>query len=106
MLATLVVLLFGPLGVPIYLILRPRETLAEAYERSLEEEALLQDIEEREVCPGCKRRVEPDFIICPDCHTELKKVCQNCNRLLYLVWSVCPYCGKGYIINDQSINDQ
>lgn len=106
MLATLVVLLFGPLGVPIYLILRPRETLAEAYERSLEEEALLQDIEDREVCPSCKRRVEPDFIICPDCHTELKKVCQNCNRLLYLVWSVCPYCGKGYIINDQSINDQ
>src|SRR4051795_9705818 len=36
-------------GVLIYLFLRPRETLSEAYERSLEEEALLQEIEEKPV---------------------------------------------------------
>jgi len=47
LLAALMVAVFGPLGMFIYLILRPQETLAEAYERSLEEEALLQDIEVR-----------------------------------------------------------
>ncbi|MCA9916173.1 MAG: zinc ribbon domain-containing protein, partial [Anaerolineae bacterium] len=42
--ALLVAVLTVP-GVIIYLLLRPRETLSEAYERSLEEEALLQEIE-------------------------------------------------------------
>ena len=54
-LATLVVALLPGLGLVVYMILRPPETLAEAYERSLEEEALLQEIEERPACPGCSR---------------------------------------------------
>ncbi len=93
LLASLLVLIFGPLGLGLYLILRPRETLAEAYERSLEEEALLQDIEDRQVCPGCKHLTEPDFMICPYCHTRLRKPCPHCGRLLHLRWTVCPYCG-------------
>ena len=44
--AALVAILTLP-GLFIYLLLRPRETLAEAYERSLEEEALLQEIVQR-----------------------------------------------------------
>src|SRR4051794_26733711 len=47
------VVLIPFLGILIYLVLRPRETLSEAYERSLEEEYLLQDIEDAEVCPSC-----------------------------------------------------
>ncbi len=50
-LMALMVALLTILGVLIYLFLRPRETLAEAYERSLEEEALLQEIEELDL-PG------------------------------------------------------
>lgn len=96
-LATLMVLVFFPLfplpGWVLYLILRPRETLAEAYERSLEEEALLQGIEERMACPGCNRRIEEEFMICPTCHTRLKKACPACGRLLHLRWNLCPYCG-------------
>ncbi len=94
LLASLLVLIFGPLGLGLYLILRPRETLAEAYERSLEEEALLQDIEDRQVCPGCKHPIEPDFMVCPYCHTKLRKPCPHCGRLLHLRWTVCPYCGN------------
>ncbi|HLY24999.1 MAG TPA: hypothetical protein VKQ72_01590, partial [Aggregatilineales bacterium] len=45
--ATLMVAILSIFGLIIYLMLRPRETLAEAYERSLEEEALLQGIEEK-----------------------------------------------------------
>ncbi|MCX8026104.1 MAG: hypothetical protein N3A60_12960, partial [Thermanaerothrix sp.] len=56
-LATLVAaVLFLP-GVLIYLILRPSRTLEEEYQRSLEEEALLQTIEETPQCPGCGRKV-------------------------------------------------
>ncbi len=97
LLASLVVLIFGPLGLLIYLILRPQETLSDAYARTLEEEALLQDIsEERPVCPECKHRIEPDFIICPACRTELRKACPNCGRLMLMRWEVCPYCAEPY----------
>jgi len=96
-LATLMVLIFFPLfpfpGLILYMILRPRETLAEIYERSLEEEALLQGIEERLACPGCNRRIEEEFMICPTCHTRLKKACPTCGRLLHLRWNICPFCG-------------
>jgi hypothetical protein len=93
LLATLMVIVFGPLGLMLYFLLRPPVTLAELYERSLEEEALLQDLEERPRCPGCSRQVNEKWIICPDCHTTLKKICPTCQNSLHLTWNVCPFCG-------------
>lgn len=88
----LVLLLFLP-GHWIYLILRPRYTLAELYGRSLEEEALLQELDTHKACPTCKRRVEDDFLICPSCRTQLKEPCRGCGRPLAHAWVACPYCG-------------
>ncbi len=90
--AALVVAVLGVFGLVIYVMLRPTETLAEAYERSLEEEALLQNIEERPICPGCGRAAKDDWQVCPHCHTRLKKPCVNCGELLELAWNLCPYC--------------
>ncbi|MCG3210194.1 MAG: hypothetical protein FOGNACKC_03825 [Anaerolineae bacterium] len=92
LLATLMVAIFGPLGLLLYALLRPPVTLAEEYERSLEEEALLQDLEERPRCPGCSRQVKEEWILCPDCHTTLQNVCDNCGKTLHLAWTICPYC--------------
>jgi hypothetical protein len=92
-LATLVVAILTLPGLIIYIMVRPRETLAEAYDRSLEEEALLQSIEERATCPGCGQRADEEWIMCPYCHTMLKKNCHNCSRTIQLNWTVCPYCG-------------
>jgi len=92
LLATLMVVVFGPLGLLLYLMLRPPVTLAELYERSLEEEALLQDLEERPRCPGCSRQVKEEWILCPDCHTTLKNVCPHCGNSLHLAWTICPFC--------------
>jgi hypothetical protein len=92
MFAALFVALFNVPGLLIYLFLRPRETLAEAYERSLEEEALLQEIEEKPVCPTCGIRSQENWQVCPSCHTRLKKICVSCSRLLDLSWNICPYC--------------
>ncbi len=93
-LAVLLVLLFHLAGLLLYWVLRPAETLAEAYERSLEEEALLQGLEERQACPTCKQQVQPDFTLCPNCQTPLKRRCPACGRPLHLRWEVCPYCGQ------------
>ncbi len=89
--AVLVFLLNIP-GLFIYILLRPRETLSAAYERSLEEEALLQEIEERPSCPGCGQRVQHNWQACPHCHHRLKKACVNCDYLLELPWNICPRC--------------
>jgi hypothetical protein len=91
-LATLLVIALPIIGLVVYLMLRPRETLADAYERSLEQEALLQAIEEPEVCPGCGQRVKSDYLYCPACHTRLKRACPECGRPLHLRWSLCPFC--------------
>lgn len=89
--ALLVAVLTVP-GLLIYLLLRPRETLGESYERSLEEEALLQEIEEKPKCPGCSQRVQDNWQACPHCHTRLKKPCIRCGNMLELSWQLCPYC--------------
>lgn len=92
LLAAAVVLLFNLPGLVIYLILRPPRTLAEVYEQSLEEEALLQSIEEKRVCPGCARQVNEAWRVCPNCRTKLKKTCAHCGQLMDLPWNICPYC--------------
>lgn len=96
-LAALVVAILPFVGIIIYLILRPPETLAEAYERALEEEALLQEIEERPACPGCSRVVEKGWLLCPHCHTRLRKKCADCGELMELQWNLCPYCGNHHL---------
>jgi hypothetical protein len=94
-LATLLVLALPLIGLVVYLMIRPRESLADAYERSLEQEVLLQAIEEPEACPSCRQRARGDYLYCPACHTRLKAACPQCSRPLHLHWSICPYCGAG-----------
>ena len=88
------VVLFNFPGLFLYLILRPRETLAEAYERRIEAEALMRDLpEERAACTRCGRSVKESFRLCPYCRTALRQECKSCNELLELAWVACPHCG-------------
>ena len=80
-------------GLVIYLLLRPRETLVQAYDRALEQEALLQQIETKPICPTCARPTEPAWFLCPTCHTHLRQPCPVCRSPLELHWDICPYCG-------------
>lgn len=92
-LGTLVVaVLFLP-GIVVYLILRPTRTLEEEYQHTLEEEALLQSLEDVALCPGCNRHVQDNWLVCPTCHTKLKKKCHHCGKLMDLPWNLCPFCG-------------
>lgn len=93
-LATLLVAVFFVFGLFIYMILRPRQTLAEVYERQLEEESLLAEMTERQTCNNCHARVEGDFQVCPSCGQKLKRPCPKCERLLELRWTFCPYCAS------------
>ena len=92
--ATILVLVFNVGGLFIYLIIRPHQTLAEIYERQLEEESLLAEMTERQTCTNCHARVESDFQVCPSCGQKLKRPCPKCERLLELRWTYCPYCAS------------
>ena len=96
-LSVFVVLMFFPgfniPGLALYLMLRPRDTLEEAYARSLEEEALLRELGDEGSCPSCRRLTDKDFQYCPACQTQLKDACSKCERLLSFSWVACPYCG-------------
>lgn len=89
--AILVAVLTIP-GIVVYLILRPQKTLEEEYQQTLEEEALLQTIEDRDLCPGCERHVKADWLLCPTCQTNLRKTCLQCGKIMELPWNICPFC--------------
>ncbi|MHB8577294.1 MAG: zinc ribbon domain-containing protein, partial [Dehalococcoidia bacterium] len=91
-LSVFMVLAFNLPGLWLYLILRPKLTLREAYELTLEEEALLQELEDQKGCPTCHRRVLDDYIVCPSCTTQLKEPCPQCAKPLSYSWVACPYC--------------
>ncbi len=93
LLTVLLVALAPLIGLVIYLLLRPRETLLDAYDRALEQEALLQQIEQQPACPTCSLPVRPNWFLCPACHTHLRQPCPACNSPLELHWDICPYCG-------------
>jgi len=91
-LAAVVVAVLNLPGVVIYMILRPPKTLDEQYQATLEEEALLAEVEGHLRCPGCSAVVEHDWQVCAHCHTRLRKQCARCRQLLELSWQICPYC--------------
>lgn len=92
-LTILIVALLPVVGLIVYLLLRPRDTLASAYDRALEQEALLQQIEDKPVCPTCSRPTQANWFLCPACHTHLRQPCPVCHSPLELHWDICPYCG-------------
>lgn len=101
--STLVVLIFSIPGLLIYMVLRPRYTLDDAFQRSLEEEYLMQDLEELPLCPGCQQYVEDDWVFCPNCRTELRDNCIACDRLIDLRWEICPFCGTEQYEDDAGL---
>jgi RNA polymerase subunit RPABC4/transcription elongation factor Spt4 len=80
-------------GLPLYFVVRPRETLQHAYDRQLEQEAILSELYTASACPDCRRPVQDEFVACPYCQTSLKEACADCGRLLAHAWRHCPYCG-------------
>ncbi len=97
-LAAVLVILFTPVlfpfGLLLYRLMRPGDTVAEANERAIAEEAMLREIESQPHCANCDRRVEGDWLICPTCRNQLRRVCPSCNHRVELDWLVCAWCGN------------
>lgn len=99
-LAAALIVCFTPLfflfGVLLYRLVRPSETVADANERALAEEAMLVEVEAQAHCANCGRSVQPAWIICPSCRNRLRRVCPECGKLVELDWTLCAWCGKDF----------
>ena len=84
--------ILGPVGILIYLVVRPRQTLKERVGELMEREMMLQ-ASAITICPTCERVAQDNFLACPHCGTTLKKACVECGKLLAMDWEHCPYCG-------------
>ena len=102
LLAVLLVLIFPIVGLALYLMIRPKQTLAESYDRALEEEALLREIEETMACVTCGSPVKENWVYCPNCHSQLQHSCTNCGSLARNEWEICVFCGTNQIVATQN----
>jgi hypothetical protein len=93
LLACVLVLIFPIVGWFLYLMIRPKESLAEVYDRALEEEALLREIEETLACPSCGVPAKENWVYCPNCHNQLQHSCPSCGNLVRNEWEICVFCG-------------
>lgn len=93
-LACLLVLIFPIIGLILYLMIRPKETLAEVYDRALEEEALLRELEETLTCHTCGLPIKESWVYCPNCHSQQQHACPNCGNLVRDEWDICVVCGQ------------
>ena len=65
-LAAALVLIFPIIGLILYMMIRPKATLADVYDRALEEEALLRELEETQTCHNCGVPVQEAWVFCPN----------------------------------------
>lgn len=85
-------IVFGPLGLIVYAIVRPPELLADRDERELEMQMMTQRLSEETRCSFCKTPVKDEYLVCPTCGRRLRSQCGHCGRPLEPNWRVCPYC--------------
>lgn len=94
LIGVVLVTVFPVVGVVLYLIVRPDESLRDIFERELEEDALLFELRGSGACPSCRRPVSEDFLHCPHCRTVLRDTCRACGRSVSVTWRACAYCGS------------
>lgn len=95
--ALLLVLLFTPFGVFVYLLIRPVRTVTEKYYEEIEQnlDILSEAIAHTVIpCPGCEKEINSHYSFCPHCDFSLYSPCKWCGKSVFFDWNSCPHCGK------------
>ncbi|HWC29155.1 MAG TPA: zinc ribbon domain-containing protein [Dehalococcoidia bacterium] len=91
--AVILVAVFNLPGLIVYLVIRPQGTMGDSYERSVEAEAIMAELQlAANACQTCRRPIEDDFVVCPWCRSVLREACRNCGKSVRTAWAACPYC--------------
>lgn len=87
-----IVALVPLVGVIAYILLRPPLLRIDRDEQELEIALKQRQLMNYGECATCGYPVDASFVICPNCHTQLKNLCSHCERALEPSWAICPYC--------------
>ncbi len=90
----LLVLFLFVVGLIIYLLIRPSQTIEEIYWADLERRYLKYETAELGDCPKCGTQLYPGFTYCPNCRYVLKMKCSNCELEMDKQYKYCPSCGN------------
>jgi RNA polymerase subunit RPABC4/transcription elongation factor Spt4 len=91
--AVVLVAVFNVPGLLVYLVIRPQGTMEGLFERAVENEAMLHELQlSANACQGCRRPIEDEFVICPWCRIVLREPCRSCGKAVRTSWAACPYC--------------
>jgi RNA polymerase subunit RPABC4/transcription elongation factor Spt4 len=93
MIAVILVAVFNLPGLIVYLVVRPQGTMGDSYERSVEAEAILAELQlASNACQVCRRPIEDEYVVCPWCRSVLREACRSCGKSVRTAWMACPYC--------------
>ncbi|MDG1990826.1 MAG: hypothetical protein P8J51_06110 [Dehalococcoidia bacterium] len=95
--ALIIAVILPFVGLPIYFILRPSMTLSQSFESNLEQQILLTEIYNLDICSNlrCKKPLKDNWISCVYCGRVERALCPQpqCNTILSKKWIFCPKCG-------------
>lgn len=86
-------------GLLIYLIIRPKQTLQDLYWIDLERRFLKYETAELGDCPNCKSSLQPGYNMCPKCGFSIKQQCTGCQVWIDRNYNYCPFCGMTVTVN-------
>lgn len=81
-------------GLLIYLIIRPSQTIEEIYWADLERRYLKYETAELGDCPKCGSQLFPGYTYCPNCRYKLKMKCPRCKVYVDKKNKFCHHCGQ------------
>lgn len=87
-----IVALVPIIGIIAYCLMRPPMLQLDKDEQELEVALKQRQLQKYGECATCGYPVEAEYVICPNCHTQLKNLCSHCNHALDPAWTICPYC--------------
>lgn len=85
--------LLFPLALVVHRAVRPATTVADRRLGRLRDAALSAEVDQPR-CPGCRRPIDPDWLVCPTCRTSLAHRCDGCGHGVGLDWDACAWCGS------------
>ena len=94
--AVAISLLLPFVGLPIYFILRPSVTLNQSFENSIEQQLLLTEMYNIDICSNarCRKPLKENWITCVYCGRQERKLCTKpgCKTVMAKKWDFCPTC--------------
>jgi len=80
------------MGAFTYSMLRPPMLLSDRDEQDLDFTLKQRQLMQYGECAHCGYPVEREYLMCPQCGTQLRNECKSCGHALNPDWKVCPYC--------------